>query len=184
MAKNEDLLAYMIPLNIELYIPYRANKPLLDKINYIFTHPRLPTANRRLFLDISTKGSKQLLNDMAVVAIAICKHFVDNKQQYNNDMTNIEFQVLRRMWTQTFKHMRMQNRYPDTSEESSWKYIGVSLRSLTIENGFFDELLRVTLEQDYIVSNDDMVKVRKDIGLRERRLGYSYDQMEYLCGLD
>lgn len=179
---------YLLPFTSELTVPYRAKQPLKDKILYIFTHPTLPKRNRDLFRKVSTQGSKALVNDMACVAIALVKYFTEHQQQFGGSMENIEFQVLRRMWLQTYRNLYRQN----SKLDEDWKYLGTSMRMLSIENGLWDELLRVVKEQDYYQTNDDMVKKRQGVGLRERRKegvgkaslreGGAY--FEYLCNLE
>lgn len=179
---------YLVPFNSELDIPYRANKKLKDKIEYIFKHPTLPKKNRDRFIKVSTSGSKQLVNDMAVRAIAMTKYYINNPQQFGHSMENIYLQILVRMWRQTYKHMIMQSK-PDREE---WEYLSVKLKTLSIDNGLWDELIRVVMDNDYIQSNDDMIKVRKGIGLRDRKNNKTHNpasmkegspNFEYLCSI-
>lgn len=158
MTKHEiktiEHTAYWLPFKKDLTIPYRANRTLKDKIDYIFRHPSLPQKNRTLYIDVSTSGSRQLNNDMATLAIALTKEYITNPQHYGNAMENIQFQIIMRMWRQTFRHCSMQQYKVE-------EYIGTKMKTLAIENGLFDELVRVVLEEDYIKHNDDMVKKRK-----------------------
>jgi len=189
--KEIEHMAYLVPFNEELNVPYRAPKKLKDMVVYIFSHPKVPKAQRQLFLDVSSVGSRGLVNDMSVCAIAMCRYFVANQQQFGSSMENIQFQVLRRMWIQVFNHMWKQERTEHTEDE--WKYLGIKFRMLSIENGFWDELLRVVKDEDYYQTNDDMVKVREGVGLRERMNDKVSDRaslregskhFEYLCGLE
>lgn len=192
--RTTEHMAYLVPFNEELNLPYRAPKKLKDMITYIFSHPNLPKSHRQLFIDISQVGSRTLINDMAVRAIAMCRYFVENPQQFAGSMENIQFQVLRRMWVQVFNHMHKQERYPSEEiENGEWKYLGVKYKMLSIENGFWDELLRVVNENDYYQTNDDMVKRREGLGLRERKNNKEHNpgslregsiHFEYLCSLD
>jgi len=198
MTNNEirdiDHMGYLVPFNDELNLPYRAPKKLKEMITYIFSHPNLPKSHRQLFTDVSQIGSRSLVNDMTVRAIAMCRYFVENPQQFGGSMENIQFQVLRRMWTQIFNHMHKQERYPTAEiENGKWKYLGVKYKMLSIENGFWDELLRVVKENDYKQTNDNMVKVREELGLRERKNDKQHNpaslyegstHFEYLCSLD
>lgn len=189
-----DHMAYLVPFNKELKLPYRAPKKLKEMITYIFSHPNLPKSHRQLFIDVSQIGSRGLVNDMAVRAIGMCRYFIENPQQFGNSMENIQFQVLRRMWTQIFNHMHKQERYPTQEiENGEWKYLGVKYKMLSIENGFWDELLRVVKEDDYKQSPDDIVKRRNGLGLRERKNDKQHNpaslregttHFEYLCSLD
>lgn len=182
-------MSHLLPFNRELDLPYRASKPLKDKIDYIFRHPTVPNAQRQLFIDVSSMGSRTLVNDMAVRAIALTKHFVEHPNQFGGSMENIQLQVLSRMWKQVFNHMWKQQRYPN----SDWKYLGIKLRMLSIENGFWDELLRVVSEEDYYQCNDSMVKQREGVELRGRKNDKEHNpasllegsrHFEYLCGLE
>ena len=121
----------------------------------------------------------------------LCKYFVENKQQFGGSMENIQLQVLRRMWIQTFSHMFKQGR--DDHTEAEWTYLGVTYKMLGIENGFWDELLRVVVDEDYHQSNDGMVKVRMGLGLRGRKntkqhnpasLNEGDKHFEHLCSLE
>jgi len=116
--KNIEHMSHLVPFNRELDVPYRAPKKLKDMIDYIFSHPIVPSKQRRLYIDVSTMGSRSLLNDMAVRAIAMTRHFVENPNQYGGSMENIQFQVLSRMWKQVFNHMHKQERYPTAEIES------------------------------------------------------------------
>jgi len=175
--KSIGHMDYLVPFTSELTIPYRAKMKLQRMVDYLFKHPTLPPKHRKLYIDVSTSGSRQLVNDMSIRAIAMVKHFVDNQPQYNHNMENIQFQILHRMWRQTYKHSKLQNKTIDD-------YYGAKMKTLGIENGLWDELLRVVKEEDYIVTNDSMVKRRKDLGLRERKpMGYSEKLLDYYDSL-
>jgi len=74
-----------------------------------------------------------------------------------------------------------------------WKYLGIKYKMLSIENGFWDELLRVVNEKDYYQTNDSMIKQRGGISLRGRKNNKESDKaslreggtyFEYLASLD
>lgn len=183
-----DHMAYLVPFNNELDPPYRVPKKLKEMISYIFSHPTLEVKRRKLFIDVSASGSRVLTNDMGRVAVAMCRHFVNNKAQYGHSLENIQFQIIIRMWRQVFNHMFKQSRIDEID-----KYLGAKMMLLGIENGFWDELLRVVIEEDYYQTNDNMVKVREGVGLRERRkdklhnpasLKEGTTHFEYLCSLE
>ena len=185
-------MAYLVPFNEELNVPYRAKKELMEKVRYIFSHPSVPSRQRKLFIDVSQSGSRGLINDMSVRAIAMVRYFVAHPQQFGGSMENIYLQVLRRMWVQTFKHMFKQQRTEHTDAE--WVYLGITYKHLAIDNGLWDELLRCVREEDYYQSADSMVKQRDGLELRETRkpkqeggrasLREGNKQFEYLCSLD
>lgn len=172
---------YLVPFNKDLNLPYRANDKLKQKIDYIFRHPSLPLKHKALYINVTNSGSKGLLNDMARVAIGMCNYYLTYPQQFGGALENIQFQILHRMWKQTFKHSMMQQL------DELDQYYSLKIRLLGIENGFWDELIRVCLDKDYIQSGDDMVKKRHGVSLRGRTgLGTheGSDNFEYLCGLD
>lgn len=163
-AKSYDHFAYPIPFSQELrelnLVPYRANKELESKINYIFSHPSLPSKNRQLFLDVSTSGSRLLVRDMSRVAISIVRYFLLYPQQFDHNLENIHLQLLVRMWKQTFFHCKLQSRELD-------EYYSLKLKTLSIENNLLEELLSSVRDKRYIQHGDDMVKRRTGKGLRE-----------------
>lgn len=160
-------MAYLVPFTRDLELPYRAPKKLKEMITYIFTHPTIPKAQRELFIDVSQLGSRTLVNDMGRVAIAMTKYFVEHPNQFGGAMENIYFQIMRRMWHQVFSHMFKQNRMEHLKDD--WVFLRTSMKLLAIENGFFEELLRVVNEEDYYMTSDAMVKKRDGVGLREKR---------------
>ena len=172
MNNNTGHMDYLMPFNRELDIPYKANNRLKDMITYIFSHPKVPSKQRKLFIEISQSGSKQLVNDMAVRAIAMTEYFMANKQQFGYSMENIQFQILRRMHHQIFNHMFKQRRKEHTEEE--WKYIGITYKLLSIDNGFFDELLRVAINKDY-----EQVPKKRRTKMKE-----GSKHFEYLCSFE
>lgn len=176
-------LAYLVPFNKELNVPYRAPEELKDKIKYVFSHPKVPKAQRNLFIEVSKSGSKQLVNDMGCVAIAMTRHFVENPQQYANCIENIHFQLLRRMWKQVFNHLHKQENYPDLDD---WKYLGIKYRMLSIENGLLDELIRVVKQEDYVQDSKDMRKHDRPAKKSEKNglLVEGSKHFEYLCTLE
>jgi len=183
-----DHFAYAVPFNSELDLPYRAPKKLKDMINCLFSHPTFESKRRKLFIDVSMSGSRVLTNDMARVAISMCRHFVDNPAQYGHALENIQMQIIVRMWRQVFNHMFKQSRIDELDE-----YLGAKMMLLGIENGLWDELLRVVVEKDYFQTNDEMVKVREGIPLRGRKNDKGHNpaslkegsvHFEYLCSLE
>lgn len=145
------------PFTSELHdlglVPYRANSLLKDKVNSLFTNPINPYYKE--FIDISTNGSLQLVNDMSIRGIALTRYYLLHPQQFNNSMMNIELQILIRMWKQMFKHYQMQSKAPI-------RYMQTSMKLLPIADSMFTELIRVVKANNYIQHGDDMVKKRLD----------------------
>ena len=194
--------AYPLPYNSELYsmelIPYRTNKSLKDKIDYLFKHPTFEHSN--LYVDVSTSGDRKLLNDMSCIATACVRYYLQYPQQFGNSLDNIHMQILVRMWKQTFRHCKMQYRQLD-------KYYATKMKLLLIENGLIEELIRTVKEKDYIQRYDDMVTSLESRGINPSKTKYMYDtkwnkcepnirarkslgtqegsdNFEYLCSLD
>ena len=173
---------YPVPTNKELeeldLVPYRTNAVLHRKIDFLFRH--VSFMHRKLFIDVSTSGSRQLINDMSTKAVAITRYFIENPQQFGNKMDNIHLQILVRMWKQTFRHCKMQNIELD-------KYYATKMKLMSIDNGLIEELIRTIDEKDYIQNGNDMVKIRNDIGLRDNHRGSLKEgskHFEYLAGLE
>lgn len=185
--KDIEHFTYPIPFNSELkeldLVPYRTNSSLHRKIDYIFRH--VTFEHRKLFINVSTSGSRQLVNDMSTKAVSMVRHFMQYPQQYGHKMDNIHMQILVRMWRQTFRHCVMQELKLD-------KYYSTKMILLMIENGLIEELIRTVDDKDYIQHNDDMItKVRYNedgtkLGLRERKLQTQEGSknFEYLCTLE
>ena len=173
MRRDEDHFAFPLPHNKELeelnLKPYRTNKELKDKISYIFSHPYNP--HRQLFSDVSSSGSRTLLNSMSTVAVACTRYFLDNQQQFGKSFDNIYMQILVRMWKQTFYHCRLQSIELD-------KYYATKMKLLLIENGLPELLLETCRDKNYIQHYDDMVKRRVGVGLRDR-VGMSEKNIRY-----
>ena len=182
--------AYPLPFNSEFkelnLIPYRTNKTLKDKINYLFSH--VTFEHRQLYIDVSTSGSRGLVNDMSCIAIACIRYYMMYPQQFGNKIDNIHMQILVKMWKQTFRHCKMQYKELD-------KYYATKMKLMLMENGLIEELIRTVQEEDYIQCYDDMVKHRdviskitgNKVGLRDR-VSYGTHEggatFEYLASLE
>jgi len=154
---------YLVPFNSELkelgYKTYRTNQELMDKITYLFSHPKFK--HRVHFNKILNGGSKSLAIDMANRAVNITRHFIDNKQQYGSSFDNIHWQILTRMWRQTYKHSVMQR-------VELLKYKGTQELLLNINNGLMDCLLDTVIDDKYI-EIEGTRKYRKGLEHTERR---------------
>ena len=177
-----DHFAYPIPFNSELremeLIPYRTNTELHRKIDYLFRHVKFE--HRKLFIDVSTSGSRQLVSDMSTIAVGIIRHFILYPQKYGHKIDNIYMQILVRMWKQTFKHCKLQERQLD-------KYYSTKIVLLMIENGLMEELVRTVQKDDFIQDYDEMVTNRDGKGLRESNRASMKEgskHFEYLASLE
>ena len=186
MSNPKANIDYLLPHNNEIrdLIPYRTNKQLEAKVEYLFSHAHF--VHNKLFNDIRTSGSRTLVRDMSKVATGLMRYFMQYPQQYGDNIENIEWQILIRMWKQTFKHTRLQK------VELSY-YAGTKQMLLGIDNGWVDELQRTVDEEDYYATNDSMVKKREGVSLRGKRNNKKHNpasliegekHFEYLCGLD
>ena len=175
--KSIEHFAYPVPFNSELHelelIPYRTNKTLKDKINYLFSH--VTFEHRQLFIEVSTMGSRGLINDMSRAAVGVMRYYLLHPQQFGHKIDNIHLQILVRMWKQTFKHCKMQYKQLD-------KYYSTKMKLLMIENGFIEELIRTCEDVDFIQHNDDMVKPLSERGVVGERI--MYDNSWKPCAAD
>ncbi len=173
-------LDFLVPYTNELTLPYRTNQRLMDKIEYIFSHPYLSKQKREKYIYINKITNKTITRDMSTRAFAMAKHFLDNPSQYGHKMENIYFQILIRMWRQVYKYRKLLC-------EKDITYTTTEFKLLKIDNGLIEELIRSVNEDDCIWSGDDMVKVRPNKGLRESNrasLKEGDKYFEYLCTLD
>lgn len=174
--------AHLMPFNNDLYVPYRAPNKLRSMIDYIYRHPTLPSTQRKLYIDVSQSGSRGLINDMAVISIAMMRYFINNQSQFGGSIENVQFQILKRMWKQTFNHMWKQGK----AKEDETNYLCLKLKVLSIDNGLWDELIRVVQEEDYYQTSDDMIK-NKDVYNKKSNkasLKEGSKHFEYLCNLE
>jgi len=171
--------AYPLPFNSELrelnLVPYRTNKQLKDKIHYIFSHVKF--AHRELYLDLYSLNGGNLLINMANVATGAMRYFLQHPQQFGNAAENIHLQILVRMWRQSFRVTKL-NEIPID------KYHGVKMTTLSIENGFIEELIRTCVEQDFIQTEDDMVKPLSERGIDTKQTKVMYDLYWNKCEPD
>jgi hypothetical protein len=170
---------FPIPFNKELrelnLIPYRTNKELIDSIDYIFSHPY--NTHNKLYQETKEFSRYNLQIKMGNTAVGVMRYFLDNPNQFGNSIDNIHMQILVRMWKDIFYFIKLEKRELD-------KYYSTKLKLLSIDNGFIDILQKTCIDKDYIQHYDDMVKRREGVGLRERKLGYSKEQLDYYDTLD
>lgn len=161
-AKQYDHFAYPIPFQRELdelgLRPYRTNSELERKIQQVFTSSKFKWS--QLFIDVSTSGSRMLVRDMGKVGVSMVRYFLAHPQQFGHNMENIHLQLLVRMWKQTFRHCKFQEKELD-------RYMSTTLKSVSVENGLLEEFIRTVEQGDFIQSDDDMVKRRENKALRE-----------------
>jgi hypothetical protein len=180
-VKAIEHFAYPVPFGYELkqsfLQPYRTNKKLEAKIHYLFSHPTF--IHRETFVEVSESGSKGLVKDMSVRAVAIMRYFLKHPQQFAHKVDNIHMQILIRMWKQVHRHKKYQHK-----EIGKYQYTKMSL--LMIENGFIEELIRTCDEQDYIQDGEDMMKQpkKKVMPKKVKGLKDGSKYFEYLCSLE
>ena len=141
--------------------------------------------HRELFNQVSASGSKNLVRDMTTIAVACMRHFIAHPQQYQSNLENIKWQLIVRMWKQTFHHCSMQELKLD-------EYKGTKAKLLNIDNQWIEELYKTTIEEDLIQTNDSMVKRRTnkygdEVPIRSRIMynePYTSGEIEELCGLE
>lgn len=175
--KSTEHYAYPIPFNIDLkdldLIPYRTNTQLEQSVYRIFSHPHFD--HRETFLDVANSGSKGLVNDMCVRAVAVMRHYLDNPQQYGHTTENIHMQILVRMWRQVYRHKKFQRR-------PTIEYQRTKMKLLEVSDGFIDLLITTCMSKNYIQHSNDMRKQPKPKRKKRKKTGKSY--IDYLCSLE
>jgi len=156
--------------------PYRFSQELQDYTIYMFQHPT-KFKFRQIFIDLMKPTDA---NDMLKSAYLVIKEYQSNPQQYGHSLNNVVPTLVVRMW-KTFLGLHKQLR-----NEVYREYYPTDMKALLLaENKFLDIFLEDLRTGNYIGSNDDMVKERPNIGLRERKpMGFSEEQMKYYDSLD
>jgi len=175
----QNYFEYPVPHTSELredfIVPYRFSPELCAYTIYIFQHP-----TKFKFRDIFIRLMKPSdANDMLKSAYLVIREYQRNPQRYGHSLNNIVPTLVVRMW-KTFLgiHKQMRN-------EVLTQYYPTDLKSLIlIENKFLDIFLSDIDTGNYIGSNDEMVKERPNIGLRDRKpMKYSEEQLNYYDSL-
>ena len=175
-----NLFSYPLPHVWELRemypTPYQFSPELQKSADLLFKHPRVNKWNQ-LYGEQSVPTSA---NDMCKVAYLGIKYALDHPAQFGGAIDNCMDGVLVMMWKNFLgisKTMRG-HKYARNHKTPVTKM-------LPLAQGVFLELMMKEIENNkMIMSGDDMVKKRKGLGLRERKLGYSHKQMEYLDSLE
>ncbi len=160
----------------EMYItPYRFSKELKAYVRYMFEHPKY-SKHRKVFAKLATEDD---LNKMLKNPYLIIRHFSDHPQQYGNEMNNIVSHVVVAMW-KTFCNI-----HRSLDKDGFGDYKPTSMQLLVLGKGkFLDMFLHDIKERNIFMTDDEMVKERDGVGLRERRVGYSEKELNYLCSLE
>lgn len=168
---------FPIPFNSELrsedLIPYKTNKKLEDSTYSLFTHPSFKY--NKLAYNILNKYPSTI-NQLAVLAVAILRHYYLYPTQYGNKIENIELQIIVRLFKKLVQKSKI--------SENQIKYLPTKQSILKHSEQFFDILQETCEASNYYQTADDMVKKRPGIGLRERKRGYSEEQILYYEQLD
>ena len=153
--KRIEHTAFWLPFTRDVTArPYRVGNELKSKLHYVFSHPTLPRGHVQMFLDVAGSGSRGLTNDMGTIAVALTQVFMDNPSQFGGKYENVQAQILIRMWRQVYRHRVFQGKDLEA-------YLSAKMKTLSIENGLWDELWRVTMEKDYTLSHAGMRKHRE-----------------------
>ena len=162
--------AYPLPFNNELrelnLVPYRTNKAVKDKIHYIFSHPTF--VHHKLYTELYLLNGGLLLINMSNIAIGAMRYFLDNPQQFNHAADNIHLQILVKMWKQCFISTRI-------NEIKLDKYYALKIKTMSIENGLIEELIRTCIEKDFIQNSNDMIKPLSERGIDLNKTKHMYD---------
>jgi len=177
-----DYFAYPLPFVDQLRemypTPYRFSKELTDFIDYIYKHPY--NKYRELYADIRRSHDA---NDMAKRLYLNVKYYLDHPQQFGHAMDNIAPECLVGMW-KTFIGINKRARTIGFK-----RYYATDMKLLKLVKGrLFDLILEEIKEEKFYMTNDDMVKRRHGVGLRERRVPRAVrlrgSYTDYLCSLD
>ena len=173
---------YPVPPTYELredfVVPYRFSEELQAYTIYMFQHPT-KFKFREIFIRLMKPTDA---NDMLKSAYLVIKEYQANPQRYGHSLNNVVPTMVVRMW-KTFLgiHKQMRN-------EVFTKYYPADMKTLLLaESKFLDIFLSDIETGNYIGHNDEMVKIRDGVGLREQRKPNpirKYKYNEYLCGLE
>lgn len=174
---NIEHFAYPLPHRLDLQAmyktPYRFDIKIRDYVDYVFSHPK--NKYNKIYHNLHTKYDS---NDMLKTPYLMTRYYLDYPQQFNHSFDNIAATILVSMW-KTFLRLHKHLRNAEFTQ-----YYPADLRMLLIGEGqLLDMLISDIKSNNYILSSDDMVKKRKNIGLRERQRGYSEGQLDYYDSL-
>ena len=147
---------------------YKPSEELHSLAAELFTHPY---NKYNKIADRYFKEDHRLATSMCQVAIACVRYFYMYPQQFGGAMENIFPTILVRMHKQMIKRM-----YSSSQEISS--YMPAKLKLLHVGTRYFDQLIKDVETKNYTVHQDNLVKKRVGVGLRERR-GYKEAQIKY-----
>ena len=180
MAKR-DYFEYPVPYLLELkemyIVPYRFSAELQASAYYIYTHPNFRWS--KLFYNLHKKTD---MNDMLKSAYLIIRYYQDHPQQFNHTLNNVVPQISVSMW-KAFLSLNKHLRGNQFSQYHSMDFKRIDL----FENKFLDIFLEDIRTGNYIGHNDEMVKERPNIGLRDRRSLGTHEggkTFEYLSSLE
>ena len=176
---KKDYFEYPVPYTIELredfIVPYRFSKELQAYTIYMFQHPR-HFKFRDIFIELMKETDP---NDMLKPAYLVIREYQMHPQRYGHSLNNVLPTILVRMW-KTFLglHKFLRN-------EVYTNYYPTDMHTLILaENKFLDIFLSDISSGNYIGHNDEMVKERKGLGLRERVTGMSRKHEDYLASFE
>ena len=160
----------------ELYItPYRFSNELQAYIIYMFQHPT-KFRHRETFTRLMKPSDP---NDMIKPAYLIIKDYLANPQRYGHSLNHLSTIIVSRMWKVFLALHKLRGEKYSAVLRSDTK-----LNSL-FEDRFLDIILSDIRTGNYIGTNDEMVKERKGVGLRERKpFAYSEEALKYYESLD
>ena len=165
----------------EMYeTPYRFSKELRESCDLLWKHPKVNKWNI-LYGNVRRDTDP---NDMCKVAYLTVVYAMEHPAQYGGAIDNCMDVVLVRMW----KNFLGLNKRLRGQVYSQYMPTPVGKMLSVARGGFLDLLITEIDEEKMHMSNDDMVKEREGIGLREckSRKGVGYDrvQLDYLCSLE
>ena len=175
--KNTEYFEYIIPfwkdLKKEVEAPYRFEDDIMDNLDRLFSSPR-----HKWHKVTQVRKTKYMKHYLAYILYIYVKYGRDNMSLIGHSLDNITGQICVTMW----KHINNFHYGKDELDE----YYPTDLDYLVPKMGLLvEKMIKIQNDKKYIWSNDDMVKVRKGIGLRETRARTQEGQpyFEYLVKL-
>jgi len=179
---KKEYFEYPVPPTYELQenhiTPYRFSKELQDYTIYMFQHPT-KFKFREIFIQLMKPSDA---NDMLKSAYLVIKEYQANPQRYGHSLNNVVPTLVVRMWKSFLGiHKRLRN-------QVYTNYYPADMKILLLAEGKFLDIFLSDIESgNYYGTNDEMVKERDGIGLREKRKPNrvkKFKHNEYLCSLE
>ncbi len=171
----EFKLPYLHEMREEYRPPYMFSDDMRESVDKVFLKHNHKW--HKEYLAQREKGYIWDNNEMCQVLYSIVMYAKNNLNSIGGEMDNALDQITVSMW----KRFLANNNSKYGRDNNFDKYYTTDLK-INMRKGvskLVDEMLTVIDTHDYIYHHDDMVKVRKGVGLRDRRLEMGEDQILY-----